>query len=827
MKKSLKAFLAASVILGGGISLAACGGTTPSDDVVSSSESSEAQTFTVTLHLNGGTLSEGQSTTLSVTEGSKLSLPTPKKVAEEFKGWFNGEDADATEVKSDSVVTSNLDLYAKWDNYATIANVTSLIEGMRNGLNYTVVYEEEGHVDHFYRTREYDFSEMLQSGHVLVANTIEGTDKTQYPELAHTFSLDNDHVVLGEVWKTSKGNLLTDLAAVDDFDYVPATYELTTTAEGKIRTTDEDLIWSLGKAAGSTAFAYFAGYVDFYFDENLDLTLAFGIEEEVGVYTVYDGFTVTNVGTTEYAPLKNFSVDVTNTLTDEMASTVLGEQTHLKSTISLVKNGVKSEPLYTTEFTAYGDLFDFNGDIFKHVGDNIVSLGINYDNTIAQESIGTWANAGWVGRDVNVNDFVKTSDTTYAYIGYQAKTIADNIINDYASEDDDHPIASIEFEVKDGKASAVTMRSQNYWSSLSETDDTAVITYYQVDVEVLEASAITEPTGFEESSDTAKIDALLGDFFAEGASYTLTIGNRANTAVLRTVYVTPEMILIKDQETKSGTVEYKWTGFYKTEEDKFIEFEANTTKATQIGEPLEITSIYEALGFKVDSKVLALDEDGNIVCRQGLANIGDGLGIFGYRWPSYAYPETFVMKVSNNKVSGWEYNYNGFDNTVDYGFVYSWGTTTLPTTGDAAAVVEAVKNIGKTVATTPTSWKEEFPAGYNLLVEKMGQARADLVPYLHDEATSGFFTTAEPTAKNGGWTIKLNNSKTCNSADQKAAWLAFANGLKENNPDVYGVNTTPSGAFLSIKVTFPTGGTCTVGLGSKYVTVIYTAPTEA
>ncbi len=69
----------------------------------------EANKYTVTLDVNGGdALSQ---TTLSVSYGGSLSLPTPTKENYTFEGWFNGEEKfTATKFE----LTSDLTLKAKW-----------------------------------------------------------------------------------------------------------------------------------------------------------------------------------------------------------------------------------------------------------------------------------------------------------------------------------------------------------------------------------------------------------------------------------------------------------------------------------------------------------------------------------------------------------------------------------------------------------------------------------------------------------------------------------------------------------------------------------------
>lgn len=70
---------------------------------------------TVTLELNGGTLPEGKSTTLSRADGTTLSssdITSPSKDGHSFGGWFT--DAALTKPFTSKNVVSGFKLYAKW-----------------------------------------------------------------------------------------------------------------------------------------------------------------------------------------------------------------------------------------------------------------------------------------------------------------------------------------------------------------------------------------------------------------------------------------------------------------------------------------------------------------------------------------------------------------------------------------------------------------------------------------------------------------------------------------------------------------------------------------
>ncbi len=80
-------------------------------------------TYKVTLNPNGGSVSP---TSLSVVAGKKIgSLPTPTRSGYTFKGWYT-KATDGTKVSSDTIVNSNLTIYAQWNKTSTTVAVTKV-----------------------------------------------------------------------------------------------------------------------------------------------------------------------------------------------------------------------------------------------------------------------------------------------------------------------------------------------------------------------------------------------------------------------------------------------------------------------------------------------------------------------------------------------------------------------------------------------------------------------------------------------------------------------------------------------------------------------------
>jgi len=112
-----------------------------------------AQTYKVTLNLNGGTLTQNLT---SYTKGTGATLPTPTKANSNFAGWFDNSNLSGTAVtKISATDTGDKEYWAKWTATATGSLTLSAYEGYAEGAfvefpaesgvsNYTVSYKKSG-----------------------------------------------------------------------------------------------------------------------------------------------------------------------------------------------------------------------------------------------------------------------------------------------------------------------------------------------------------------------------------------------------------------------------------------------------------------------------------------------------------------------------------------------------------------------------------------------------------------------------------------------------------------------------------------------------------
>ncbi len=86
----------------------------------------EIKTYVITLNPVGGNVSP---TTITLNDGDELSLPTPTKNDLTFLGWY--KDQKYTEIWNNELITSDITLYAKWDEkIVSITDYSGYNEGI-------------------------------------------------------------------------------------------------------------------------------------------------------------------------------------------------------------------------------------------------------------------------------------------------------------------------------------------------------------------------------------------------------------------------------------------------------------------------------------------------------------------------------------------------------------------------------------------------------------------------------------------------------------------------------------------------------------------------
>ncbi len=99
-------------------------------------ENEQVNTFVITYNPDGGSMSG--STTVTVNQGTDVTLPTPTKSGYNFLGWFNG----STQVTSLENVKTNYTLTAKWQLIKDTYTVTYNLDGGTNASGNLSSYED-------------------------------------------------------------------------------------------------------------------------------------------------------------------------------------------------------------------------------------------------------------------------------------------------------------------------------------------------------------------------------------------------------------------------------------------------------------------------------------------------------------------------------------------------------------------------------------------------------------------------------------------------------------------------------------------------------------
>ncbi|MCH5150400.1 MAG: InlB B-repeat-containing protein [Spirochaetales bacterium] len=74
----------------------------------------DANSWTVTLELNGGSIADSKTTIIVKKDEAIGTLPIPTKEGNTFDGWYEDNNTFTKKVNSTFIVTKNIELYAKW-----------------------------------------------------------------------------------------------------------------------------------------------------------------------------------------------------------------------------------------------------------------------------------------------------------------------------------------------------------------------------------------------------------------------------------------------------------------------------------------------------------------------------------------------------------------------------------------------------------------------------------------------------------------------------------------------------------------------------------------
>ena len=82
---------------------------------IGNGDTNDNSTYTVTLHLNGGSLKDGQAEVDSYKSGTEITLPIPERAGYKFGGWYESDDFSGSPItKIPATATGNKNYYAKW-----------------------------------------------------------------------------------------------------------------------------------------------------------------------------------------------------------------------------------------------------------------------------------------------------------------------------------------------------------------------------------------------------------------------------------------------------------------------------------------------------------------------------------------------------------------------------------------------------------------------------------------------------------------------------------------------------------------------------------------
>ena len=665
----------------------------------------------------------------------------------------------------------------------TAAKIKGILKAMKEGQNFTITASNLLGTNKIYRTKDYFFDSQSNEGQALFTNIIPDT---QFDKVAHYIKLVNNELIIGNdvLYQTQSGdiNVATDLYDTDGLYYVDVDALELSEDNGVFYTEDKNTIVAMACMIGSE-YVLYADKIEFSFNSNFDLCARViyidpntnEIDEQSTSAFGYIKFT--DVGKT-VAPvldeaMKNVSVSETG-MSEEVASSFMLKQAHIKATIKQIV-GEDTQVLGTSEYhfnekylieekvvrgTTYHNFYEKDESGYANY------VGIGPDNQLVRTSAREWDEFTFPFATLKLSDFRQTTAHTYSYLGYSSDAVAKYLA---WANIGDNTISYITAKEENGKIVSFVCETENQLYNIG-TEDNPVYEYgkYVFEIQVLEYEEIVAPAPFEADADTVKIQAYLNDLTESGANYTLMIGDHYSPSDLTTIKVTEKTILIK--EYKNGVTTYRG---YHMLDDGVIEFSAEnnddeaSARLVKDVELQEGQSLASLLGLNIAPETLKLDEDGNIVFKEGVLNAGKAL-FNDFYWKDYALDGSIKFTVYNNYISSINFKYGDGNNLAQYANLFMFGTTGLTSTfeKDLVAKLATIKDAPK-----PTCWAEESPAAYAKMVELMGEERAAVIPYLYDQNYSGFFdegTLGSTSSGSQTLKIKLKGGKSFTDEYRKA-----------------------------------------------------------
>ena len=629
--------------------------------------------------------------------------------------------------------------------------VKAYLKGMSIGQNYTLKCSNLLGNQTIIRTKNYYYDSQMKEGQALFTNIIPNT---QFDKVAHYFKLNNNELIVGNdvVYTTPEGadKIATDLYPCDDFNYLKLDGMTVDKIGDAFYTTDDDLFNTISKLLKSE-FVLYADKLEFKFNDDDLVIRAIFLDPYSGdvlsEYTNQIGELVfSNIYSTKDQSLEQLINDYTISeegMNEDVASSFMGIEGHLKSVVRQVVDEQETvlgsvEYNYDDEYLVreVNDGTSIKREFFERDfrQDEAYYIAISPDNNVIREKYGSWNEFTFPFKELTLDDFRQTGEHTYTYFGYDSNGISGALAWTTLSQ---NPIIYITATEQDGLIASFHCETINTISSIDVGGTTRYVpSKYIIDIEVLDFEYISRPEPFDSDSVSLNVRSAIEKLTCQNANYSMFIADHlAADDSFKKVKVTDKTILIEEYNDSKN--ESKYWG-YHTLDDGVIQFSATAngnTASVKLVKDINLGDkpLVSLLGFNVAPETLYNTGD-YYVFKDGVINGGSALfNVFKYR--EYAITNTITFYDHGmGEIFKMEYKIGSSDYDLEYALFDDYDRTSF----DSAFEQDLISKLA-TIRdnAVPTSWEEEFPEAYNLVLGLLGPDNIHHFAYVYDPEVSG------------------------------------------------------------------------------------------
>ena len=356
----------------------------------------------------------------------------------------------------------------------------------------------------------------------------------------------------------------------------------------------------------------------------------------------------------------------------------------------------------------------------KNSDNTLNVVGVNARNEVVdRKTTKTFDDFRLVGKDgfeLNLFCKIREDDEYYLYLGSDAKKLAYSITQ--SSIFSKYPCLKIQAKVSEGKVTEL-----HFYTGVMQDRDTGEYFFYRIDTMVHEANVIEPPTKKIPSKDDSKIKGYLSNLNQNDSVFKVTVEDSAWEGNAKTEYLKGKDFYIKKDYAKSGENMNPTLirGYYK-KNGKIYPFSYDYEEKVELSGAYEERELKDIVGFSLSSEVLSLEGD-KISTTGDILDLGKSIAFSSY--PDYLDPTSFVMNVTNGRISNLSYEYGGSGFSGNETFAFDYSDVTMDSSLKSS-LDEKINALPQKL-----TWEANNKSMYEEMVDYFGEEFASKIPYLN------------------------------------------------------------------------------------------------